>query len=179
MVKIFGIYFGADRQDNLLAKALYSHVVTAARTPNLYGENGVPDTANGRFELIILHIFMLFRRLQDDTPQVKSVKQKLFDCFFEDMDVSLREIGVGPDGVPKRIQKMLESFYGRATAYQDALDKEDMDMLTKALARNFYPDAKPNLKGAEHLCDYVIKAVDTLNNATTKDLLNSNFLFAA
>lgn len=178
MVKILGMYFGAERQEKNLADKLYNHVVSAARNPVLYGDEGVPDTANGRFELIILHIFMLFRRLQEDDAHMRSVKQKTFDRFLEDMDLNLREIGVGPDGVPKRIQKMLENFYGRAEAYNTALDKGDDDLLSQTVARNIYSDAKVNETGANFLTQYILKAVKLLDIATVNELVNSEFKFS-
>lgn len=178
MVKFLGIYFGQERQEKQRADALYNHVVAASRNPMLYGASGAPDTANGRFELIILHIFMLFRRMQDDDDQVKSIKQKTFDCFLENMDVNLREIGVGPDGVPKRIQKMLENFYGRASAYQSAIDDNDVDKMAEVIARNFYADGKTNQPGAQHIAQYVFKAIKLLDQASTEELLICNFKFS-
>lgn len=178
MVKFLGIYFGRERQEKQRADALYNHVVAASRNPTLYGQSGAPDTANGRFELIILHIFMLFRRMQDDDAQVKSIKQKTFDCFLENMDVNLREIGVGPDGVPKRIQKMLENFYGRAGAYQVAIDENNLDEMTQVIARNFYSDDKINQQGARNLAEYVFKAVILLDEASIDQLLTANFKFS-
>lgn len=177
MVKILGIYFGKERAEKKYADALYSHVVSAARKPQLYGQSGTPDTANGRFELIILHIFMLFRRMQEDSAQMRSVKQKTFDRFLEDMDVNLREIGVGPDGVPKRIQKMLENFYGRAAAYQTAIDENNQANMAEVISRNFYADVKPNEQGAKNLAAYVFETVANLDQVTTNDLLTSNFKF--
>lgn len=178
MVKILGIYFGRERQENNRAQALYNHIVAASRNPSLYGQNGAPDTANGRFELIILHIFLLFRRLQDDDAQIKSIKQKTFDCFLESMDVNLREIGVGPDGVPKRIQKMLENFYGRAGAYQAAIDDNDVEQMAAVITRNFYGDGNENVKGAQHIAQYTFAAVNLLDQASSEDLLTSNFKFS-
>ncbi len=177
MANIFGIYLGQERQEKKMADALYANIVSAARNPNLYGTQKVPDTANGRFELIILHIFMLFRRLQDDEAKVQSIKQKTFDRFLEDMDVNLREIGVGPDGVPKRIQKMLENFYGRAAAYQKALETNDLNKIAEVIARNFYTDNDASKLGATMLAKYVSKSVAYLEAQDIEILLNSNFNF--
>ncbi|MBL1240586.1 MAG: ubiquinol-cytochrome C chaperone [OCS116 cluster bacterium] len=178
MVKFLGIYFGRERQEKQRADALYNHLVAASRNPTLYGSSGAPDTANGRFELIILHIFLLFRRMQEDNQQVKSIKQKTFDCFLENMDVNLREIGVGPDGVPKRIQKMLENFYGRAGAYQATIDDGDVDKMAEAIGRNFYADGKVNQAGAQQIAQYAFNAVKLLDNASTDDLLACNFKYS-
>ncbi|MGL1920315.1 MAG: ubiquinol-cytochrome C chaperone [Hyphomicrobiales bacterium] len=177
MVKILGMYIGSERQDNKKAQTLYTHIVTASRNPELYGRRGAADTANGRFELIILHIFMLFRRMQEDDKYMQSIKQKMFDCFLENMDVNLREIGVGPDGVPKRIQKMLENFYGRAGAYQAAIDENDVELLSQVIARNFFSDQNPNDEGANNLAEYVFSAIKVLDETSLEDLLTSNFKF--
>lgn len=177
MAKILGIYLGKERQEKKLADALYNHTIMAARSPSLYGEIGAPDTANGRFELIILHIFMLFRHLQGKDKFTQSVKQKTFDRFLEDMDMSLREIGVGPDGIPKRIQKMLENFYGRAAAYQAALESADKTQIVDSIARNLFADEKPNLEGAETLAQYMVKVVENLKHVKENDLVHSNFSF--
>lgn len=177
MVKILGIYIGSERQEHKKAQTLYNLVVKASRNPELYGKLGASDTANGRFELIILHIFMLFRRMQENDKQMQSIKQKTFDCFLENMDVNLREIGVGPDGVPKRIQKMLENFYGRAGAYQAAIDDDDVDQLAQTIARNFFADENPNDKGAQKLAEYVFKAIKVLEATSLENLLESKFEF--
>ncbi|MBL1420313.1 MAG: ubiquinol-cytochrome C chaperone [Alphaproteobacteria bacterium] len=177
MVKFLGIYFGRERQEKQRADALYNHLIAASRNPMLYGSSGAPDTANGRFELIILHIFMLFRRMQDNDDQVQFIKQKTFDCFLENMDVNLREIGVGPDGVPKRIQKMLENFYGRAAAYQSAIDENDVEKLAEVIARNFYADGKTNEQGAQHIAQYVFNVIKRLDQTPTDDLLVCNFKY--
>lgn len=178
MVKFLGMYFGSERREKARADALYDLVVKASRNPRLYGSSGAPDTANGRFELIILHIFMLFRRMQEDTAEVKSLKQKTFDCFLENMDVNLREIGVGPDGVPKRIQKMLENFYGRAAAYQLAIDDQDRAKMAEVIARNFYADGKDNDQGAQNLAKYVFESVVILDQTPIEDLLAANFNYS-
>ena len=177
MAKILGIFIGKERQEKKLADALYKHTIMAARSPSLYGDIGAPDTANGRFELIILHIFMLFRHLQGKDKFTQSVKQKTFDRFLEDMDMNLREIGVGPDGIPKRIQKMLENFYGRAAAYQSALESEDNTQIVDSIARNLFADEKPNVEGAETLAQYMVKVVENLKHVKGNDLVHSNFSF--
>ncbi|MCJ8322496.1 MAG: ubiquinol-cytochrome C chaperone [Rhizobiales bacterium] len=177
MAKILGIYLGKERQEKKLADTLYNHTIKAARSPSLYGANGAPDTANGRFELIILHIFLLFSHLQGQDKFSQSVKQKTFDRFLEDMDMNLREIGVGPDGVPKRIQKMLENFYGRAEAYQTALESADHSQIIDSIARNLFADEKPNLAAAEILAQYMVEVVENLQQVKLDDLIHSNFSF--
>lgn len=177
MGKFLGFYFGAERLEKQHSDILYNHIVASARNPMLYGDTAAPDTANGRFELIMLHIFLVFRRLQDPDQKIQSIKQKTFDRFLEDMDVNLREIGVGPDGVPKRIQKMLENFYGRAAAYQDAIESNDVAQITEVVARNFYSDQNQNDIGAKKISNYFQDAVAIMDDTPLSDIIISSFSF--
>ena len=101
-------------------EAIYGMIVTQAREPAFYRELGVADTVNGRFDLLLLHLWMVLRRFRsaDGTAEVS---QALFDHFCADMDANLREMGVGDLAVPKRMQAFGEAFYGRGAAYDAAL----------------------------------------------------------
>ena len=106
--------------------------------PAFYLALGVPDTAEGRFDLIVLHVHLLFRRLSGQGAEMQAIGQGVFDRFVTDMDDSLREMGTGDLAVPKRMRVMGEAFYGRAEAYDAALSAQGDDALTAALARNVY-----------------------------------------
>lgn len=123
---------------------LYGAAVAAARAPAYYAGGGVPDTTAGRFELISLHVAVLIRRLRrfGDKP-AQELAQSIFDAMFSDMDVTLREMGVGDLGVGKRVKFLWEGFHGRAQAYAAALDAGDMAGLEAALARNVWAGHPP------------------------------------
>ncbi len=118
---------------------LYTAAVAAARDPFFYTELDVPDTLDGRFDLVGLHVGLVIRRLRRE-PQAEAAQlaQKLFDAMFADMDLTLREIGVGDMSVPKRVRAMWEAFHGRSLAYELALESGDMAELEQALARNVW-----------------------------------------
>ncbi len=82
--------------------ALYGMIVAQARSPQFYRDYGVPDTVNGRFEMIALHTVLLLRRLADGSPELRQVGQEVFDRFCDDMDASMREMGVGDLTVPQK-----------------------------------------------------------------------------
>ena len=103
-------------------EAIYGMIVTQAREPLFYRDLGVPDTVNGRFDLLVLHLWMVLRRLRPIEGGA-DLSQALFDRFCDDMDDNLREMGVGDLTVPKRMQAFGEAFYGRAAAYDLALDR--------------------------------------------------------
>ncbi len=118
---------------------LYAAAVGAARAPRLYAELGVPDTTAGRFELVSLHVGLLIRRLRAATDKTADdLGQAVFDAMFADMDVNLREMGIGDLSVGKRVKMLWEGFHGRATSYGEALDQGDTEALAAALERNIW-----------------------------------------
>src|SRR6202142_2624077 len=113
---------------------IYGTIVTQAREPSFYRDLGVPDTVDGRFDLLVLHLWMVLRRLKS-TESGTDLSQALFDHFCDDMDANLREMGVGDLTVPKRMQAFGEAFYGRAAAYDLALASA-REALAQALCKN-------------------------------------------
>ncbi len=122
-------------------RALYLKIVEQARQPAFYRDCGVPDSLDGRFELIALHAFLVLHRLKGEAA-AEDFAQSLFDMLFLDMDASLREIGAGDLGVGKRVKIMAQGFYGRAAAYEEGL-AADPDQLAAALGRNLYGTVAP------------------------------------
>jgi len=122
------------------ARELYRVCVLQARRPEFYASCGVPDTLDGRFEAIALHVFLVLRRLgaeNADRPRARKLAQSLFDTMFLDMDENLREIGVGDLSVGKKIKEMATALYGRIAAYEDGLAGDDA-YLTEVVRRNLY-----------------------------------------
>lgn len=118
---------------------LYGAAVTAARAPHFYATLGVPDTAAGRFELVSLHTGLLIRRLRADaSPASDALGQAIFDAMFSDMDLNLREMGIGDLSVGKRVKMLWEGFHGRNQSYAEALDADDAAALAAALERNIW-----------------------------------------
>ena len=115
-------------------EAIYGMIVTQAREPLFYRDLGVPDTVNGRFDLLVLHLWMVLRRLREAEGGAV-LSQALFDRFCDDMDANLREMGVGDLTVPKRMQAFGEAFYGRVAAYDLALTA-GREPLAQALCKN-------------------------------------------
>ena len=85
---------------------LYSGVVAQARQPYFYTDLAVPDTPDGRYDMIMIHAFSFLHRLKQDLPNTKEISQAVFDIMFEDMDKSLREMGAGDVGIGRRIKEM-------------------------------------------------------------------------
>jgi cytochrome b pre-mRNA-processing protein 3 len=138
---LFGLL--RDRRDERVGFALYAAAVAAARDPFLYTTLGAPDTLDGRFDVLGLHAILLIRRLRAAPPPGPALAQAVFDAMFADMDLNLREMGVGDLSVGKRVKAMWEAFHGRARAYESALDENDDAALAAAIARNVWRGAAP------------------------------------
>jgi cytochrome b pre-mRNA-processing protein 3 len=152
--------FGLFRKNNVNRAAVerqYGILTSAARQPAFYRTAKVPDTVMGRFEMLSTVMILYFHRTRAASPQTKAIAQEIVDAFFQDLDHSLRELGIGDQGVPKRMKKLASMFYGRVESYGKALDSADRDALGAALLRNFHPqNSDPNLSMAS-LADYMLE----------------------
>ncbi len=153
------------RRNAAVIDKIYGEIVASARRPRFYADMGVPDTPLGRFEMLSLHMFLLFERARrTDDKAVQDIVQELTDEFFKDVDHSLRELGIGDMGVPKRMKKLARMFYGRCQSYGAALAAGDMAALAAAMQRNIRPDipADRPWEGAAPLAEYAAFAARAL-----------------
>jgi cytochrome b pre-mRNA-processing protein 3 len=155
--------------------ALYGAIVAHARSVTFYADYRVPDTVEGRFDLIVLHLVLLLNRLGRSAEAWRGLGQELFDAFCRDLDANLREMGVGDLAVPKRMQAFAEAFYGRQAAYLAALEAADQRVFEKALARNIFPGGDE--AGAAQLARYARAAVTSLDAQDDSALIRGEVVF--
>jgi len=168
---MFKRFFGISHSPNQeIVDALYEQIVAAARQTRFYAEWEVPDSPLGRFEMLSLHMFLFLHRARGRAGALEAVAQECVEAFFTDIDHSLRELGIGDMGVPKRMKKLARMFYGRAQAYGEALDAGDRTALAAALARNVAPD-DPSWSGADELAGHVIEVFGALARQDDESLL--------
>jgi cytochrome b pre-mRNA-processing protein 3 len=127
------------RERRAAALAAYAGIVGRARDPAFYAAWGVPDTLDGRFEVLALHVFLVLNRLKREPGEAAIFAQELFDTMFADLDSALREMGAGDLGVGRRVQAMAKGLYGRIAAYERGLGDEAE--MTAALRRNLFGTA--------------------------------------
>ena len=157
---------------------LYGAAVAAARNPLFYAELGVPDTLDGRFDLVGLHVWLLIRRLTALPAPGPDLAQAMFDAMFADMDLNLREMGVGDLSVGKRVKDMWEALHGRAIAYGAALDSPDpAPAMEAALARNVWRGA--DAAGAARLAAIAIAQSAHLQTQLLAQMETGNVIFLA
>ena len=168
----------SGRPGRHVTDALYEAIVAAARQPHFYSAWEVPDTPLGRYEMLSLHMFLFLERARGKAGGLADLAQELTDEFFKDMDHSLRELGIGDLGVPKRMKKLAKMFYGRAESYRSALAAGDRAALAAALARNVQPQ-RPDWPQAAHLAAYAASASAALALQADEALLAGRIAFPA
>jgi cytochrome b pre-mRNA-processing protein 3 len=159
--------FGRSRKDEVAAM-LYEAAVAQARRPEFYLRAAVPDTLDGRFDLLALHVFLVLHRLRADGAQTAALAQALFDLMFDDMDANLREIGVGDLSVGRKVKTMAKALMGRIAAYEPGL--ADPALLAEALGRNLYRGRPVDPAAVAQVARYVSAAVADLAGQATEAL---------
>ncbi|MCJ8519260.1 cytochrome b pre-mRNA-processing protein 3 [Pseudorhizobium tarimense] len=165
---IFGL-FRKKRRNQPIVNRQYASLTSAARNPVFYSDLGVPDTVMGRFEMLSIVMILFFRRTARSGVSGQELAQEIVDAFFQDIDHSIRELGIGDQGVPKRMKKLAGMFYGRLESYAAALDAKDRDGLAQALARNILPDAQP-FTPMHGLADWMLSAETALATVEEDDI---------
>lgn len=151
-------FFRKNNVNRAIVERQYGILTTAARQKAFYRNASVPDTVMGRFEMLSVVMILYFRRTGKASATVKEIAQEIVDAFFQDLDHSMRELGIGDQGVPKRMKKLASMFYGRADSYGKALDARDVDVLAAALKRNFHPQTTDRALSMLRLANYMMDA---------------------
>lgn len=157
VMMIFGLFRKKNANQRIVERQ-YAHLTAAARQPFLYEALGVPDTVMGRFEMLSGVLILYFRRTRASAASGQEIAQQIIDAFFQDVDHSIRELGISDVGVPKRMKKLAGRFYGRLESYAAALDNGDRDALAQALRRNIHPDAGEEAPDMQGLARYFFAA---------------------
>jgi cytochrome b pre-mRNA-processing protein 3 len=158
------------------AQLAYARVVGQARQPAFFADFGVPDTVDGRFELICLHAFLYLHRLKSERPRSEAVSQAFFDAMFTDMDRGLREMGTGDLSVGRHVKRMAQGFYGRIRAYQDGLEGDDA-ALGGALTRNLFGTLRESAGAIGAMTAYTRCAAAVLARQPAAELVAGNLHF--
>jgi cytochrome b pre-mRNA-processing protein 3 len=162
------------------AHALYQDAVRQARQPAFYAACGVPDTLDGRFDLIVLHVYLVMRALKRAGEAGERVGRAVLEVMFDDMDMSLREMGVGDLSVGKKVKAMARAYHGRALAYEAALAADAAPgQLAAALGRNLFGRDEPAPEQLAALVAYVAAAAAGIARQPAEVLVAGNVSFPA
>ncbi|KGD99301.1 ubiquinol-cytochrome C chaperone family protein [Rhizobium sp. YS-1r] len=165
---IFGLFKKKNRNQSIVDRQ-YAALTSAARVPFFYSDLDVPDTVMGRFEMLSIVMILFFRRTAKSDASGQELAQEIVDAFFQDIDHSIRELGIGDQSVPKRMKKLAGMFYGRLETYAAALEERDGGALAAAVRRNIYPEREdaPAMRG---LAEWMIAAEVTLAGVSEDEI---------
>ena len=149
--------------------ALYRQLSAQARLQVFYTRYGVPDTLDGRFEMLCLHAYALFHSLKGKGADAEALAQASYDAMFADLDGSLREMGVADLGVGKRIKAMTEALNGRIQAFDRAFATDGLD-LDEAIRRNVYGTVTPEEGQVRAMAAYLRQIRGALTETALEDL---------
>jgi len=155
------------RPDRGTAPALYEAVVARGRDAHWYRAGKVPDSVDGRFDMIAAILSLVLLRLEE-APEGVALGAMLAECFIEDMDGQLREIGIGDIVVGKHIGRMMGMLGGRLGAYRTGLAEGN---LAAAIERNVYRGEAPDPAALAHLEKELLGFRDSLKAAPIETLL--------
>jgi len=178
MVKKFAWFKGASPVEQA-ADGLYRAIIAQARQPRFYQSLEVPDTVDGRFDMVALHTFLVLRRLKREGRDAAELAQALYDLMFADMDQNLREMGIGDMGIGKRIKAMAQMFSGRIAAYDAGLDGDAGGGLEEALRRNLYRKTEAGEGAVAAFATYMRRQDQHLTGQAFAELGDGSVDFAA
>ena len=153
-----------------IAHRLYDPLVRHARLPLYYDRLGVPDTPEGRFEVLALHVALVVRKLFRDDEESRLLGQSLFDLMIADLDVNLRELGVGDLSVGKQVKRLAGQFYARLAVLDDAFNDGRTEALTPMLETNVHGAASPPPEEIKHLAAIVVALEAALDRQPIAEL---------
>lgn len=164
--------------EQIAAEGLYAALVAQSRQPVFYTDLGVPDSVDGRFDMVLLHSFIVLRRLGREGKAARSLSQAVYDVMFVDMDRAVREMGIGDLSVKKHIRRMMKAFNGRVAAYEEGLN--DPEKMRDALRRNLYGTVKDNVPHGtlDVMADYIVSCVTSIDSTDLTRLMAGQVVWA-
>ena len=168
------MFFKKKNNINLIIK-FYTKITNISRCKSIYKKLDVPDTFDGRFDLLILFTIIVVYHLSQLNSKGKTLAQNLFDHLFQDLDYTLREMGLGDAGVSIKIKKLVSAYMGRQKAYCDSFKNNNLNKLIEHIENNVYRNGKAKKSNITALSNYCFIILDTFKNSDKKDFLNGDF----
>ena len=154
----------------------YASLVQQSRQPFFYRDWQVDDTMDGRFDIMVLHCFLILRRCEDETnAYAHTFNRYVSEAFFSDMDRSLREMGASDTGVGIRVKNMAQAFYGRVKSYREGM--QNHAAMIEAVKRNIYRDRDVSPESLDYMASYIERNAQTLSALPFDAVMNGNFSY--
>ncbi|MEI6556766.1 MAG: ubiquinol-cytochrome C chaperone family protein [Rhodospirillaceae bacterium] len=176
MVFLKRLFLGSGRK-RAVARC-YALVVEQSRRPGFYLWCGIPDSLDGRYEMLALHAFLVVHRLKGQGEAARLFSRDFFEGMITEMDCTVREMGVGDMGVPPRVKRMVKGFNGRIVAYDRGIAGAGDDALLAALDNNLFGTVlEPAPEALARMAGYLRQAVAVLEAQPLEALLAGEVCF--
>jgi cytochrome b pre-mRNA-processing protein 3 len=159
--------FGETKQRAPL-QPLYDAIVAKGRDPSWYRDGRVPDTLDGRFDMIAAILSLVLLRLEKEGESGKGPSVLLTEIFIEDMDGTLRQLGIGDYVVGKHVGRMMSAVGGRLTAFRAG---RTAGSLVEAVTRNIFHEAPPSEEAVAFVTAGLTQLAETLDMLPTETVL--------
>lgn len=166
--RIFG-----DRRERAALQPLYDRIVASAREPFWYREGRVPDTIDGRFDMVSSILALVLLRLEREDAAARRSEVLLTEVFIDDMDGTMRQLGIGDQVVGKHVGKMMSALGGRLGAYRDAGGNGggDAAAFEDAVRRNIFRDEPPSDEAVRAVAARLVAFRTALETVALPDIL--------
>ena len=173
--------FASKNKYKDIISEIYQNIIERSRSKFFYLNMDIEDSFESRFDIIILHSFIIFYFLKDISDDEKKLSQLLFDFMFEDFDNNLREMGFGDIAVNKKMKVFITAFYGRIANYSQGVDQiknnKGDDTLNRVIINNIYKGKNLNDNKLKFFKDYIIRNLDFFNSRSLEINIDENFRF--
>ncbi|MCP5382185.1 MAG: hypothetical protein H6912_07420 [Kordiimonadaceae bacterium] len=176
---MFGFLF-KEKRLNDSGQFLFLSIIEQSRLPFFYTDMEIADSIDGRFDVLVLHMAIVLDELDkysEEVPEVMKLRRILQEIMFDNLDLTLREIGVGDLGVGKKIKIMAEAFYGRVKTYQELFSSENVEEMSEAIKRNVYRGCDVDKKILKYLSTYIFKIRRDVSDQPIKEIMKGNISF--
>ena len=173
----FNSYLTTKHQKRDSVDIFYQKIVNVSRNKVFYTKLNIPDTLDGRFDLLALFSIIMNFSLSRSGSKGIEFSQILFDKIFLDLDLSLRELGAGDAGVSIKIKDMIKSYMGRQKAYCACFENDNYIKLEKSIIRNIYRNVDQYDNEPKLLAKYCKKCVEEFKDKQIEYFISSKFNF--
>lgn len=173
----FNSYAITKYQKRNLIDSFYQKIINVSRNKVFYNKLKVPDTLDGRYDLLVLFSIILTFSLTKTGEKGSELSQILFDKIFLDLDLSLREMGAGDAGVHIKIKNMIRSYMGRQKSYCECFENDDFLKLKESIINNVYRNVNQFCNEPELLTKYCKKCIKKFENKNVDYFLSKKFCF--
>ena len=170
--------FFKKKKYETVSNDIYQKIVNFSRNKIFYTKYSVPDTIDGRFDMLVLITIIVVHRLSKIKNDGSALSQNIFDIVFKDLDYSLRELGAGDVSVANNMKKLISSYMGRQKIYVKAFKNEDEKFLALAFKNNIFRNKDQNKNLILLLSKNIFRINKKLDLIEDKKMLNGDFDFS-